>query len=184
MLTLVNQAPKILGIVFERCGSHFCLRVTGKKLDTVRMRCGEIVKATAEKDVRYKQVAKVVWDVCCILCSGTDRAVIELLRPVFPMLVKKNFENTIQSKSRVSSRILISAVQKIQLLLEHYEPTYIGKGTATRSRAWLNTDASSRGSGSKGPREGATVLSEEGALLYTYTDDLPPGRSIGYYEAI
>lgn len=181
MITLVEKAPKILGIVSERHEDRFSLKVPEEKLDSVIKRCGEVVKATIEKNASYKQVAKVVGDTCYILCSGTDRAGIQILRPVFPLLVKENFDLMI--KRRMSRRILISTMRKTQLLPKNYEPTRICQKRAYRPRVWLYTDASSNGSASHGPRAGATLITEEGALLFTFTDDLPPDKSIDFYEA-
>lgn len=180
-ITLVDKAPKTLGIVSERRDRHFCLGAPDEKLGSVRKKRGEVVKAALRKSASYKQAAKVVGDTCYILCSGADRVGIQIPRPVFPMLVRENFEAMI--KRRMRRRVLVSTMGKVQLLLENYEPTFIGRGSAARPRVWLYADASSNGSAQSGPRAGAAVVTQEGALLFALTDELPLGKSIDFCEA-
>lgn len=182
-ITLVDKAPKILGIIFERGDDHFSLEAPAEKSDSAIKRCGEAVKTTlgTSREASYKQVAKVAGDACYVLCPGTDRAGMQILRPVFPLLAKENSDATI--KRRLSRRILISTMRKIQLLLENYEPTRICRRRAARPRVWLRADASSNGSVANGPRAGATLVADDGALLFAFADDVPPDKSADFYGA-
>lgn len=181
MITTKDSAPKILGVIFERLSGRFVIRIPDEKLESVNLRCAEMVELALERDAPYKLVAKLVGDVCYILCSGADRAGIQILRPIFPLMVKDNFDAMI--KRRKSRRILVSTARKIQLLLEHYTPSCISVESAARQFVWLYTDASSNGSASGGPRAGAVLVDSGGNLHRTHTDDLPGGVQIDFHEA-
>ena len=181
MKSTTHSEMKILGLIFKRTGRMIEISVPKEKVERILKKAEEVVEAVLAKDLKYTDLAKVIGDVTYVTCAKTDRAGMQLLRPVYPLLCKDMFENMIKKKKMRMG--IISTMRKVQLLARMDRPIEMTIENADQEWVWIYTDASTHGSASNGPRIGAVILLEDGTILRTESDKAPAGERIDFYEA-
>ncbi len=153
-----------------------------KRLATLEM-IDQLITQTDEKQVCHKLLEKAIGNVCFIACSRHDRAGIQVLRPLYSLIHKDQFDE--KTRSRENRKRLKVTLQNTRRLVEEHVPITLSHESATKPFIWLFLDASTNGGKDGGPVIGAILVDEQGCLHSTKIDsDLPPGRVIDAYEAL
>ncbi len=177
-----NGRIEHLGLHWQLLNDKTIISVPDEKINAVKNLTKEALKQLSQKNLLLKTLSSLVGNLNYAICCRTDRAGIELLRPLYAF-VDPDFFRVAMKQKRARAKLKHSLIAT-QRLLDDVAPIVRTSGEVDRKLLWIFTDASSDGGPNGGPVVGAYILDLDGNVWSTKATDLPRGKRIDLYEAI